>query len=472
MNEQAFTTLEFDKITALLTEKAATAGGKKRASELIPMDSIHDIIDAQKETSDALARIIRKGSLSFAGVKDIRDSFLRLQVGASLGTAELLSVASLLNAASRASAYGKRELEETAEDRVDPYFSRLSPLPSLQKEIERCILSEEEIADDASPGLKAVRRSMNAAAEKIRSQLSGLLINARTYLQDAIITMRNGRYCVPVRSEYKGNVPGMVHDQSSSGSTLFIEPMGVVRLNNELRELEIREQKEIEAVLAALSNHCAEFLDELRVNLDTLELLDFIFAKAMLSKEYRGVEPRLSTKGIIRLKRARHPLLDPKKVVPIDLTLGEGFDQLIVTGPNTGGKTVSLKTVGLLTMMGLSGLHIPANEGSTINVFTEVYADIGDKQSIEMSLSTFSSHMTNIVRILDKADSRSLVLFDELCAGTDPAEGAALAISILTFLHNMKVRTMATTHYSELKLFALSTDHVENACCEFNVETL
>lgn len=475
MNEKALTTLEFDKVIRQLEGFATTAPGKERCRALKPMDAISDIITAQKETSDALARIFKKGTLSFSGVKDIRDSLLRLSVGASLGIPELLSVSSLLNAASRAIAYGQSEAAKDTElppDALDCYFSVLQPLTLLKKEIDRCILSEEEIADDASPGLRSVRRSMHAAEEKIHAQLNSLLISSRTYLQDGVVTMRNGRYCVPVRSECKNNIPGMVHDQSSSGSTVFIEPMGVVKLNNELRELEIREQKEIEAVLAALSNQAAESQDALRLDLDTLVTLDFIFAKGQLSRHYRGCEPRLTTKGIIRLKKARHPLLDPKKVVPIDLTLGETFDLLIVTGPNTGGKTVSLKTVGLLTLMGLSGLHIPANEGSTINVFNEVYADIGDDQSIEQSLSTFSSHMTNVVNFLEKADQHSLVLFDELGAGTDPIEGAALAMAILSFLHNMKVRTMATTHYSELKLFALSTDQVENASCEFDVETL
>ena len=472
MNEKALTTLEFDKVLHQLENFASTPLGKELCRSLKPMDAISDIETAQKETSDALARIFKKGTLSFSGVKDIRDSLLRLSVGASLSITELLAVGSLLSAASRAISYGKKENDELPADALDSYFSALQPLTLLAKEIDRCILSEEEIADDASPGLRSVRRSMHAAEEKIHTQLNSLLVNSRTYLQDGVITMRNGRYCVPVRSEYKNSVPGMVHDQSSSGSTMFIEPIGVLKLNNELRELEIREQKEIEAVLAALSNQAAESIDALRLNLDTLIQLDFIFAKGQLSRHYRGCEPRLTANGVIRLKKARHPLLDPKKVVPIDLTLGEDFDLLIVTGPNTGGKTVSLKTVGLLTIMGLSGLHIPANEGSTINVFNEVYADIGDDQSIEQSLSTFSSHMKNVVNFLEKADQHSLVLFDELGAGTDPVEGAALAMAILSFLHNMKVRTMATTHYSELKLFALSTDHVENASCEFDVETL
>lgn len=473
MNQKALSTLEYTKIIAQLEEYASTSMGKKRCRELVPMNDLQEIKTTQAQTSDALARILRKGSISFSGAKDIRDSLLRLKVGSSLSIAELLRVSALLRVALRASDYGKRDHEPGEEDdALDAMFRELAPVVSLAKEIDRCILSEEEIADDASNGLRSVRRAMKTAAEKIRTQLNSLVVNSRTYLQDGVITMRNGRYCVPVKAEHKSNVPGMVHDQSSSGSTIFVEPLSVVKLNNELRELEIREQKEIEAVLAALSNQTCDHLDELTLDLELIGELDFIFAKATLSRHYRGCEPRLNKDGIIRLKNARHPLLDPHRVVPITLTLGENFDLLIVTGPNTGGKTVSLKTVGLLTLMGLAGLHVPAAEGTTLSVFTEVYADIGDEQSIEQNLSTFSSHMTNTVKFLDKADKDSLVLFDELGAGTDPVEGAALAMAILSFLHNMKVRTMATTHYSELKLFALSTPGVENASCEFNVETL
>jgi DNA mismatch repair protein MutS2 len=474
MNEQVLSVLEYDKIIDQLAERAATDGGKKACRELRPMDNIRDIIAAQKETSDALARMYRKGGMSFSGVRDIRESLARLRIGSTLSAGELLGLSSLLNAVGRAVSYGKRDpqKEERPADALDGYFDALTPLPSLAKEIDRCIISEEEIADDASPGLKSVRRGIRQTGEKVHQQLAGLLVSQRSSLQDAVITMRDGRYCVPVKAENKSSVPGLVHDQSSSGSTLFIEPMSVVNLNNELRELQLQEKKEIEKVLADLSNQAASFESELQADLEIMEKLDFIFAKGSLSREMRGVEPRLTTKGIIRLKKARHPLLDKNKVVPIDLTLGETFDQLIITGPNTGGKTVTLKTVGLLTLMACAGLHIPAFEGSTINVFQEVYADIGDKQSIELSLSTFSSHMTNIVKILDQADSNSLILFDELCAGTDPNEGAALAQSILQFLHKLKIRTMATTHYSEIKIYALSTDHVENACCEFDVETL
>ena len=363
-------------------------------------------------------------------------------------------------------------MAEYVPDSLDPLFQSIEPLTPLNNEIKRCILSEDEIADEASPGLSRVRRSIKAAADRIHTQLNSILNSHRTYLQDAVITMRDGRYCLPVKAEYKSQVSGMVHDQSATGSTLFIEPMAIVKLNNEIRELEIQEQKEIEAVLASLSNEAAPHIEELRLNMELLAQLDFIFAKAALSRQYRCSAPVFNDKGRIHIKDGRHPLLDPQKVVPINIWLGKDFDLLIVTGPNTGGKTVSLKTVGLFTLMGQAGLHIPAWEGSELAVFDEVFADIGDEQSIEQSLSTFSAHMTNIVSILQQADSRSLCLFDELGAGTDPTEGAALAIAVLSFLHNMKCRTMATTHYSELKVFALTTPGVENACCEFSVETL
>ena len=357
-------------------------------------------------------------------------------------------------------------------DSLEPLFAGLEPLTPLNNEIKRCILSEDEVADDASPGLSHVRRSMKVTADRIHTQLNSILNSNRSYLQDAVITMRDGRYCLPVKSEYKNQVSGMVHDQSATGSTLFIEPMAIIRLNNEMRELEIQEQKEIEAVLASLSNQAAPCTEELRMDMELLAQLDFIFAKAGLARHYKCSAPVFNDKGYIHIKDGRHPFLNPQAVVPINVWLGREFDLLIVTGPNTGGKTVSLKTVGLFTLMGQSGLHIPAWEGSELAIFDQVFADIGDEQSIEQSLSTFSAHMTNIVRILNEADSRSLCLFDELGAGTDPTEGAALAIAILSFLHNMKCRTMATTHYSELKVFALSTPGVENACCEFNVETL
>lgn len=472
MNQKALKTLEFNKIIDMLTTYASTPLGKDMCKQLLPMDTLDDICSSQEETSHALTRIIKHGSISFSGARDIRDSLMRLAIGSSLSIVELLNISSVLKTTNRVKSYGRHEMGDDSNDCLDPFFDQLEPLTPLNREIERCIISEDEISDDASPGLKHIRRSMRTIKEKVHTQMNSILVSSRNLLQDGVITMRNGRYCLPVKQEHKSAVAGMVHDQSSSGSTVFIEPMAVVKLNNELRELELKEQKEIEKILAELSNQVSEYTTQLQDNLTILSHLDFVFAKAMLSKEYQGSEPKFNTNGYINIKKGRHPLLDKKKVVPIDIHLGKDFDLLIVTGPNTGGKTVSLKTVGLFTLMGQAGLHIPAFDGSELALFKEVYADIGDEQSIEQSLSTFSSHMTNIVTILEQADKDSLVLFDELGAGTDPTEGAALATSILSFLHNMQIRTMATTHYSELKVFALSTDGVENACCEFSVETL
>lgn len=473
MNQKSLKTLEYYKIITQLTEYAASAPGRLLCQELKPSSDYQEILQTQKETSDAVSRIRMKGSLSFAGIRDIRDSLKRLEIGSALGIPELLSISSVLTVAARAKAYGRREeSDEMEDDSLDEMFRSLEPLTPVNNEIKRCILSEEEISDDASPGLRRVRRSIKGINDKIHAQLNSILNASRSYLQDAVITMRDGRYCLPVRAEYKNQVSGMIHDQSSSGSTLFVEPMAIIQLNNELRTLEIQENKEIEAVLAALSNQLAPCTDSLSINLDLLAQLDFIFAKAALSRHYKCSEPIFNQNGRVHIKDGRHPLLDVQKVVPVTVWLGDTFDLLIVTGPNTGGKTVSLKTVGLFTLMGQAGLHIPAFDGSELAVFDEVFADIGDEQSIEQSLSTFSAHMTNIVDILAKADSHSLCLFDELGAGTDPTEGAALAIAILNFLHNMKCRTMATTHYSELKIYALSTAGVENACCEFDVQTL
>lgn len=476
MNQKALKTLEYDKIISQLTEYAASPLGKELCHSLTPSSDLEEIRTWQAQTSDAVTRIRFKGSNSFSGVKDIRDSLKRLEIGSSLSIPELLAISSNLTAAARAKAYGRHESDDAQPednfDSLEPLFAGLEPLTPLNNEIKRCILSEDEVADGASPGLSHVRRSMKVTADRIHTQLNSILNSNRSYLQDAVVTMRDGRYCLPVKSEYKNQVSGMVHDQSSTGSTLFIEPMAIIKLNNEIRELEIQEQKEIEAVLASLSNQAAPYCDELKMNQELLAQLDFIFAKAGLARHYKCSAPVFNNKGYIHIKDGRHPLLNPQNVVPINVWLGKDFDLLIVTGPNTGGKTVSLKTVGLFTLMGQSGLHIPAWEGSELAVFDEVFADIGDEQSIEQSLSTFSAHMTNIVRILGAADSRSLCLFDELGAGTDPTEGAALAIAILSFLHNMKCRTMATTHYSELKVFALTAPGVENACCEFNVETL
>ena len=472
MNQKVLKTLEYHKIIEKLTEYAASEPGKRLCRELEPSSDFEEIVQAQAETADAVARVRQKGSISFAGISDIGGSLKRLEIGSSLSIHELLAVSSLLTCAARAKNYGRRQESELPDDSLDEMFRALEPLTNVNNEITRCIISEEEVADDASPGLRHVRRQMKITGDRVHTQLNAILNSSRTMLQDPVITMRDGRYCLPVKAEYKSSFQGMVHDQSATGSTLFIEPMAIIKLNNELRELEIREQKEIEMVLAALSMELVPYVETILINLKLLTKLDFIFARAALARYYNCSMPKFNKNGYIHIKDGRHPLLDPKKVVPINVYLGKDFDLLIVTGPNTGGKTVSLKTVGLFTLMGQSGLQIPAFDGSELAVFDEVFADIGDEQSIEQSLSTFSAHMTNIVKILEKADSHSLCLFDELGAGTDPTEGAALAIAVLSFLHNMKCRTMATTHYSELKVYALTTPGVENACCEFDVETL
>ena len=474
MNRKAYQTLEFYKITERLAGHAASAGGRKRCLDLVPMQKLSDITAAQTETADALSRVYRRGSLYLGGAKDVRPSLKRLEVGSSLNITELLDLCTLLETAAKAKQYARQnDGREEEPDTLDPLFSALEPCARLSQEIRRCILSEEEISDDASPALRSVRRSIRTANDRIHSTLSGMVNgSARTYLQDAVITQRNGRYCIPVKAEYRSQVPGMIHDQSSTGSTLFVEPMAVVRLNNDLKELYLKEQEEIEHVLEQLSQEAAACTESIAQDYEILTELDFIFAKANLAREMKATCPVFNEKRQILIKEGRHPLLDPSKVVPVTIRLGQEYDLLIVTGPNTGGKTVSLKTTGLLTLMGQAGLHIPAAQNSQLAVFDEVYADIGDEQSIEQSLSTFSSHMTNIIRILKEASLNSLVLFDELCAGTDPTEGAALAIAILSHLHKMGIRTMATTHYSELKVFALSASGVENACCEFDVETL
>ena len=473
MNKKALKTLEFDKIIATLSEFATCEGGLELCRNIVPMDNIDDIRTAQTETSDALVRVLRSGNLSFSGTRNILESLKRLEIGGTLGIGELLNISSVLKVTSRAKSFSRRE-ESAKKDSIDYMFEALEPLTPLNTEINRCIISEEEISDDASPALKSIRRHMKQANEQIHTQLNNLVNSqtTRTYLQDNVITMRNGRYCIPVKQEYRSQVPGLIHDQSQTGSTIFVEPMAVVKLNNELKELSLKENDEIEVILSNLSVSCAEHISELECNYRMLVKLDMIFAKALYSKSIKGSEPVFNTDGYINIKEGRHPLINKDKIVPINIYLGKDFDLLIVTGPNTGGKTVSLKTVGLLTLMGQAGLHIPAYDGSSLSLFKEVYADIGDEQSIEQSLSTFSSHMKNIVQILNDADSESLVLFDELGAGTDPVEGAALATSVLSFLHNMKVRTMATTHYSELKVFALTTPGVENASCEFSLETL
>ena len=473
MNQKVLKTLEFHKILQLLTEKADSEPGKKLCRELEPIDDLTEIRLQQAETRDALSRLFKNGSTSFGSNKDLGFSIKSLEIGSTLSSSELLKIAGLLDNVNRIKTYGKKEREDLPDDSLAPYFEALSPLTQVANEINRCILAQDEYADDASPKLKSIRRSIQATGEKIHNQLNAMLTGPyRTYLQDAVITMRNNRYCIPVKSEYKGQVGGMVHDQSSSGSTFFIEPAAIVNLNNQLKELDLQEKEEIEHILAELSYLCAGHTEELTLNVRNMTKLDFIFAKAKLALEQNATEPQFNRKHIINIRKGRHPLLDKKKVVPIDIHLGRDFDLLIITGPNTGGKTVSLKTVGLFTLMGQAGLHIPALDRSELSVFTEVFADIGDEQSIEQSLSTFSSHMTSIVHILKHADEHSLCLFDELGAGTDPTEGAALAISILDYLHDKGIRTMATTHYSELKIYALTKDFVQNACCEFSVETL
>ncbi len=473
MNSKVLRVLEYNKIIERLTDKATSEQGRKLTAALEPMTDLEAIKKAQTETADALGYLLRKGSTSFGGNKNLGMCIRSLEIGSTLSIAELLWIAAFLENVNRIKSYGRKEREDTPADSLDEYFESLEPLTPLSNEIRRCILSEEEIADDASPALKKIRRSMTIANDRIHSQLASMISGScRTYLQDAVVTMRNNRYCIPVKSEYKGQVQGMVHDQSSTGSTFFIEPAAVVNLNNELRELEIKEQEEIAVILADLSAQAGAYTELLTGNQKAMTALDFIFAKAALALEQNAAMPVFNTEHQIRIRQGRHPLLDKKKVVPIDIQLGIDFDLLVITGPNTGGKTVSLKTVGLLTLMGQAGLHIPALDRSELSIFEEVYADIGDEQSIEQSLSTFSSHMTNIVSILQQADGNSLCLFDELGAGTDPTEGAALAISVLDHLHGRGIRTMATTHYSELKVYALSTPFVENASCEFSVETL
>lgn len=474
MNQKVLKTLEYYKIIEQLEGFASCEDTKKRIKELQPSVDIEEINHLQETTKDALSRLYKSSNLSFAGLHNIRGSLKRLNIGGSLNMVELLQISSLLEVAKRAKSYDRSDRNDDKKDSLSELFEQIEPCSPLHEEIKRCIISEDEVADDASPELFKIRKSIRGMSDRIHAQLTSLMNNTTTrgYLQDAIVTMRDGRYCLPVKSENKSNVPGMVHDQSSSGSTLFIEPMAVVNLNNELKELYIKEKDEINAILASLSNMVLSYEAGLEADFVVLSELDFIFAKANLAKSYNGVAPIFNEKGYINIRKGRHPLLDAKKVVPIDVYLGKDFKQLIVTGPNTGGKTVSLKTVGLLTLMGQAGLHIPAGDRSELAIFEEVFADIGDEQSIEQSLSTFSSHMVNIVNILEKADDRSLVLFDELCAGTDPTEGAALAISILSKLHLYGAITMATTHYSELKVYALTTDGIENACCEFDVETL
>ena len=473
MNKKTLSKLEYHKIIELLTDHASSFSGKDRCRKLRPMTELAKINASQQETAAAFTRIVKKGRLSFSGCNPVNDSLKRLEIGAALGSGELLRICKLLEAAGRAKAYGRHDNNDEEEDCLDPFFQQLEPLTILSTEIRRCILEEDEISDDASGTLKSIRRSISQMNDKVHSTLSGMVNGSlRTYLQDSIITMRGDRYCIPVKAEYRSQVSGLIHDQSSTGSTLFIEPMAVVKLNNDLKELYAKEQEEIQVILARLSADTAEYIEEIRTDYSVLGELDFIFARGSFALDMNASMPLFNTEGRIHIREGRHPLLEKKKVVPITVTLGDAFDLLIITGPNTGGKTVSLKTVGLFTLMGQAGPHIPALDRSELAVFEHVYADIGDEQSIEQSLSTFSSHMTNIVSFLKHVDKHSLVLFDELGAGTDPTEGAALATAILNHLHQQGIRTMATTHYSELKVYALSTPGVENACCEFDLETL
>lgn len=473
MNQKTLTKLEFDKIISLLEAESGSFRGRQLCHRLKPMTDLEKINTYQEQTAAAYTRIVRKGRISFSDAAPVEESMKRLEIGGALSITELLRICRLLSNTARAKSYGRHDTQEDAADCLDAYFDQLEPLTVLTNEIERCIISEEEISDDASSTLKQIRRSIGNINDKVHSTLSGLVNGSlRTYLQDPIITMRGDRYCIPVKAEYRSQVQGLIHDQSSTGSTLFIEPMAVVKLNNDLKELYAKEQEEIQVILARLSEDTAQYIEEIRANYRAMTDLDFIFARGALALSMRASRPVLNAEGRIHIREGRHPLLDQKKVVPITVSLGEDFTLLIVTGPNTGGKTVSLKTVGLFTLMGQAGLHIPAGDRSELAVFHQVYADIGDEQSIEQSLSTFSSHMTNIVSFLRKVDERSLVLFDELGAGTDPTEGAALATAILSHLHQRNIRAMATTHYSELKVYALSTPGVENACCEFDVESL
>ncbi|WP_022750238.1 endonuclease MutS2 [Lachnobacterium bovis] len=473
MNKKVYKTLEYNKILDTLANYAASSDAKKRCLSIKPLTDIDKINYLLETTNDALNRIFKDSRLSFVGVSNINGSLKRIEIGGSLNTIELLKISSLLEVAKRAKSYSRSE-SNTGDDSLTPLFDSLEPLTNLSDEIKRCIISENEIADDASSTLSSIRKKIRGMNDRIHAQLMTIMNNSttRSYLQDAVVTMRDGRYCLPVKAEHKSQVPGMVHDQSSTGSTLFIEPMAVVNLNNDLKKLFMAEEEEINVILQKLSEEVLSYSVAIATDYKILVELDFIFAKAHLAKDYNGTKPIFNTNGYINILKGRHPLLDQKKVVPINIHIGSDYNQLIVTGPNTGGKTVSLKTVGLLTLMGQAGLLIPASDRSELAIFKEIYADIGDEQSIEQSLSTFSSHMTNIVEILKHADSESLVLFDELCAGTDPTEGAALAIAILNKLLQYGSTTMATTHYSELKVYALTSDNVENACCEFDVETL
>ena len=474
MNEKALKTLEYTKIRDRLSALALSPMGKEKCDELVPMHDIDAITREQKETTEAVNMSLKKGRLPLGGIKDIRTQLGRAEAGGVLGIEELMAVGDFLYVCRKVKNYAKQENKADVFPVLEDYFEIVKTITNLEKEISRCIVNEQEISDDASSGLRTVRREIRNANGSIRDKLNTIIYSAayKNMLQDAVITIRNDRYCVPVRSEYQSSFPGMVHDRSNTGSTVFMEPTAVIQLNNKIKELQAKEKEEIEKILAMLSAMVAENVDVIEANINVIAHLDFIFAKSELSLKMNGAEPIFNTNGIIDIRKGRHPLLDEKKVVPIDINLGKDFNTLLITGPNTGGKTVALKTLGLFTLMGQAGLHIPAFDSSQLAVFDDVFADIGDEQSIEQSLSTFSAHMTNTVSIINSVTPNCLVLFDELGAGTDPTEGAALAMAIIQLLHKMNVRTAVTTHYSELKVYALSTEGVENACCEFDVETL
>ena len=474
MNEKALKVLEFNKIISRLESFAISPMGKERAASLKPMDYITDILAAQKETTLACNMALKKGRLPLGGLKDIRPYAKRASMGGVLGIEELLNISQFLYVTKRVKNYSIPENKADSFGDIEEYFELVKTIPDLEKDINRCIISETEISDDASPTLREIRRSIRMSNDKIREKLNAIINSSayRNMLQDAVVTIRNDRYCVPVKSEYRSSFAGITHDQSNTGSTLFIEPMSVVEINNNIRELHAKEKNEVEKILADLSAKVAEQAELIAADIEVLTHLDFIFAKAELSLAMEASEPKFNGNGYINIRRGRHPLLDKKTVVPIDIYIGRDFTTLLITGPNTGGKTVALKTLGLFTLMGQAGLHIPAFDNSELSVFDEVFPDIGDEQSIEQSLSTFSAHMTNIISILKSVTPRSLVLLDELGAGTDPTEGAALAMAIIDYLRKMNVRTAVTTHYSELKVYAISTERVENACCEFDVDTL
>ena len=472
MNEKSLNTLEYYKIIERVSSFASSSVGKEKVLQLRPVKDINAVRELQKETSEAVSMILKKGSLKIGGLRNIEPYLKRVSIGGSLNMEELLNIADFLNSCKRAKDYSKSENKNDIFELLDPKFQLIETIETLNKDITRCIISDTEMSDDASNELREIRKNIKNANEKIRLELNKILQAQKSTLQDPVITVRGDRYCIPIKAEYKNSFPGMIHDQSSTGATVFMEPASVVQLNNKIKDLHSLEIQEINKILARLSKLVNESKDILLSNLILLSEIDVIFAKGEYSISINGVEPIFNEKGYINIKKARHPLLDPSKVVPTNIYLGDEFTTLLITGPNTGGKTVSLKTIGLFTLMGQVGLHISAFDKSELAIFDNIFSDIGDEQSIEQSLSTFSAHMKNIVSILDEVTDNSLVLLDELGAGTDPTEGACLAISIIQYLHDRKIRTAVTTHYSELKVFALSTKGVSNASCEFDVATL